>query len=76
MEPKIHSWLLDIEQSIEEIYLFINGLNNFLDYKTDLKTKKAVERNIEIIGEAINRILKEDPNFEIENAKKYYWHSK
>jgi hypothetical protein len=33
MEPKIHSWLLDIEQSIEEIYLFINGLNNFLDYK-------------------------------------------
>ena len=34
------------------------------------KTKRAVERDIEIIGEAINRILKKDGNFEMENAKK------
>ena len=32
--------------------------------------KRAIERNLEIIGEAINRILKEDPDFPIENAKK------
>jgi uncharacterized protein with HEPN domain len=34
-----------------------------------LKTKKAIERNLEIIGEAINRILKIDNDFPIENAK-------
>ena len=38
-------------------------------YITDLKTRRAVERNIEIIGEAINRILKKDPNFKIENSQ-------
>ena len=35
----------------------------------NLKTKKAVERNLEIIGEAVNRILKEEPNFVIDQAK-------
>jgi uncharacterized protein with HEPN domain len=69
MVPKIKSWLLDIAQCIDEIFVFVEGLNNFLDYKNDLKTKKAVERNIEIIGEAINRILKEDSHFQITNAK-------
>lgn len=32
--------------------------------------RRAIERNLEIIGEAINRILKEDPAFPIENAKR------
>jgi len=33
-----------------------------LKYKTSIKPS---ERNLEIIGEAINRILKEDPAFHI-----------
>jgi len=37
--------------------------------KNDLKTKKAIERNLEIIGEAMNRILKVEPNFPIGNAQ-------
>jgi len=43
---------------------------DFLEYRNDLKTKKAVERNLEIIGEAMNRILKIDPEFPIQHAKK------
>ena len=69
MEPKIQSWLLDVEQSIDEIFMFIGDTSDFFEYQKDLKTKKAVERNIEIIGEAINRILKENPTFAIENAR-------
>lgn len=42
---------------------------NFLEYQKDIKTKRAVERNIEIIGEAVNRILKEKPDFTIENSR-------
>ena len=37
---------------------------------SDLKTKRAIERNIEIIGEAVNRILKKDKYFNLENAQK------
>jgi uncharacterized protein with HEPN domain len=38
-------------------------------YQGDLKTKRAVERNIEIIGEAVNRITKyKESKIEINNA--------
>jgi uncharacterized protein with HEPN domain len=68
MKVKIQTWLLDIEQSIDEIFEFIGDKRNFFDYKKDLKTKKAVERNLEIIGEAVGRILKEDSTFKLNNA--------
>lgn len=32
--------------------------------------KRAIERDLEIIGEAMNRILREDPDLQIENAKR------
>jgi uncharacterized protein with HEPN domain len=35
-----------------------------------LRTKRAVERNIEIIGEAMSRILKLDSEIEISNSRK------
>lgn len=69
MNIKIKVWLLDIQQAIEEIFLFIGEERNFITYQEDLKTKKAVERNLEIIGEAVNRILKADSSIQIKNAK-------
>ncbi|MFC3811946.1 HepT-like ribonuclease domain-containing protein [Lacihabitans lacunae] len=40
-------------------------------YQGDLKTKRAVERNIEIIGEAVNRITKyKESKIEINNAQR------
>jgi uncharacterized protein with HEPN domain len=69
MDIKIKVWLLDIQQSIEEIFIFLGEERNFITYQEDLKTKKAVERNLEIIGEAVNRILKADYSIQIKNAK-------
>ncbi|MEN9333386.1 MAG: hypothetical protein RLY35_566 [Bacteroidota bacterium] len=70
MDRSIKTWLFDILNSIEEIESYFEGKpKNFLEYCKDIKTKRAVERNIEIIGEAMNRILKENPEFEIENAR-------
>ena len=43
---------------------------NFLEFQNDLKTKKAIERNLEIIGEALNRILKDNPKIEITDSRK------
>ena len=70
MDNKINTWLYDILNSIDEIESFFEGKTmNFLEYQKDVKTKRAVERNIEIIGEAVNRILKEKPDFKIENSR-------
>ena len=62
--------LKDIEQAITEIYSFLPADRNFFEFQKDLKTRKAVERNLEIIGEATNRILKTDPDFPIESSRK------
>ncbi|MDZ4147770.1 MAG: HepT-like ribonuclease domain-containing protein [Flavobacteriaceae bacterium] len=71
MDKRINAWLEDIIRSIDEIFEFLPEKGDFIGYKKDLKTKKAIERNIEIIGEAVNRILKhKDCNFEIRNAQK------
>lgn len=70
MDNEVKTWLKDIEQAIEEINSFLPDKKNFNDFQNDLKTKRAVERNIEIIGEAIGRILKVDPNIAISNTRK------
>lgn len=69
MDIKIKSYLFDIQQSIDEIFLFLGERRDFIAYKEDLKTKKAIERNLEIIGEATSRILKVNANFELKDAK-------
>jgi uncharacterized protein with HEPN domain len=69
MDNRIQTWLLDILQCIEEINQFLGENRDFIAYKKDLKTKKAIERELEIIGEAVSRILKIEPDFKLDNAK-------
>ena len=66
----IKACLMDIEQSILEINDFMPVERNYFEFQNDLKTRKAVERNIEIIGEAMDRILKTDPDFKITDSRK------
>ena len=61
---------MHIKQAIQEIYQFQPDKKNFLKFQKDLKTKRAIERNIEIIGEAVNRILKVKPEFQLTNTRK------
>jgi uncharacterized protein with HEPN domain len=70
MQKEILTWLEDIKQAIDEIEDFLSDTRDFFKFKNDLKTKKAVERNIEIIGEAVNRILTVNPEIQITNARK------
>ena len=71
MNEKVLKCLYDIKMAIEEIdSYFINEPRSFDNYKNNLLLKRAIERNLEIIGEAISRILKEDPYFPIENARR------
>jgi len=43
---------------------------DFSNYENDLRTRRAVERNIEIIGEALSRILSKNSEIHISNARK------
>ena len=70
MDKNINTWLQDIKSAIEEIFSFLPDKRDFEKFQNDIKTRRAIERNIEIIGEAMNRILKADPEFEIENARR------
>jgi len=70
MDKEVLTWLEDIRQAIEEIETFLPEKLNFFEFQKDLKGRKAIERNIEIIGEAVNRILKVQPDIRIANARK------
>ena len=70
MEKEVQTWLEDIKQSIDEIEEFLPERRDFFEFKKDLKTRKAIERNIEIIGEAVNRIINVNPEIKITNARK------
>lgn len=71
MDKDIQTWLYDILLSINEIDSYFEPDKRFFEiYRNDIKTKRAVERDIEIIGEAVNRILKKDSKFQLDNAQK------
>ncbi len=71
MDNNIKTWLFDILSSINEIESYFTGQPmQFQKYQNDLRTKRAVERNIEIIGEAMNRILKENSEIQISDSRK------
>jgi len=66
-QAKIYLW--DILASIERIESFFEEKPMlYEEYHTDRKLRLAVERSIEIIGEAMNRLLKLYPDVPISNA--------
>jgi uncharacterized protein with HEPN domain len=70
MHLEIKVWLKDIELSIKEIHEFLPPDNNFAGFQKDLKARKAIERNIEIIGEAMKRIINVEPDILISDSRK------
>jgi len=69
MENLIGKYLLDIQEGILHIENFTEGIDSFFDYEKNLLVKRAVERELEIIGEAMNRILKLDNDINIANTR-------
>ncbi|WP_139960016.1 HepT-like ribonuclease domain-containing protein [Flavicella sediminum] len=64
MDERILKWIYDIDFALNEIdSYFDNKDKNFLEYRENTMLKRAIERDLEIIGEAVNRILKKDPSY-------------
>src|SRR4051812_13744414 len=70
MEKEIKVWLSDIKQAISEIKQFLPEKKIFTEFQKDVKAKRAIERDIEIIGEAVKRIISVNPAIQITNARK------
>ena len=70
MDDKVKKWLYDILLCIERIDLFIGSPKEFRLFENNILLQQAVERNLEIIGEAMNNIVKEIPNISISNTRR------
>ena len=69
MTEKQLKLLYDVKLAIDEIESYFDTeAKTYENYKSNSLLKRAIERNLEIIGEAMNRLLNENPEFTIENA--------
>ena len=68
MNENIKKYLYDILVSVESIETYLGSNKNFFEYQQNKMIRRAVEREFEIIGEAMNRILKLEPNIDITSA--------
>jgi uncharacterized protein with HEPN domain len=70
MTEKGLKYLSDLLQAIELIEDFTKSITSYTDYVSDLKTQSAVERQLGIIGEAVNKFEILHPEESLDNARK------
>ena len=71
MQPETKKFLYDMQQACVSLAAFLKG-KNLDDYLRDELLRSAVERKLMIIGEALNQLLRIDPDIEtqIPDARK------
>jgi len=70
MQPKLLKYILDVESIIEEIESIKRKTHNkFNNFSEDIILQRAIERDLEIIGEAIRKIIEINPNIKITSSK-------
>ena len=70
MTEKGLKYLSDILQAIVLVEDFTKSISSYADYVSDLKTQSAVERQLGIIGEAVNKFEVLHPEESLDNARK------
>jgi uncharacterized protein with HEPN domain len=69
MNVDIKKYLYDINEAIDSIEKYLNNKRDFNLYLNDKMLRRAIEREFEIIGEAMNRIEKIDSSLNISSKK-------
>lgn len=69
MKLEVKKYLFDIQEAIESIEKYLDGKRDFNIYVKNKMLRRAVEREFEIIGEAMNRIEKIDSSLSISSKK-------
>ena len=70
MQLEIISYLRDVYISICSTEEYLEGKRDFKIYLSNKLLRRGVERELEIIGEAMNRILQLDNEIEMSHARK------
>jgi uncharacterized protein with HEPN domain len=71
MDRRLRKYLADILSSILEIESFMaDRPKEYATFCNDTLFRRGVERNIEIMGEAMNQVLKIEPGISITAARK------
>lgn len=69
MKREIKRYLFDIQTSIDSINDYLGINRNFTEYQKNKLLRRGIEREIEIIGETMSKILKFAPDINFENAR-------
>jgi len=64
-QPDARAFLFDVLRACQNIAGFTSGLT-LEDYAVDVKTRSAVERQFEVVGEAMSQMLKRFPGLQDE----------
>jgi uncharacterized protein with HEPN domain len=70
MDINLKKYLFYISTAIDQIDEYIGTPKMFANYEKNRQLQQAVERNLEIIGEATKRILEIEPSVNISNVRK------
>ena len=70
MKREIKKYFFDIKTSIDSINEYLGESRDFFAYQKNKLLRRGIEREIEILGEAMSKILNLDPDIQIVNARK------
>ena len=69
MDVNIKKYLFDIRESIDSINKYLSDKRDFMAYLENKMLRRAVEREFEIIGEAMSKIEKLDSTIKITSKR-------
>lgn len=69
MNLETKKYLFDIKISIESIYDYIGEKRDFIEFQKNKLLRRGIEREIEIIGEAMSKLMKISTDIKIVNAR-------
>jgi uncharacterized protein with HEPN domain len=70
MQREAGKYLFDIKESIASIEQYLGKKRDFDDYQSNKLVRRAVERELGIIGEAMSKLLKVDNSIKISSPRR------
>jgi len=70
MINKRQKFLIDINLAIEKLHIHLTGIDSEDAYINNVTVRSAVERELEIIGEAMNNLLNIAPGISITSPRR------